>query len=760
MVLFMTMPASTSKRRFFSIPVFSPVTHCLIFKAVRVLCAGLPAICALSISNSAYAADNMDNTIDANQIETIEVLSKQKNSSNPSTNNLTYLGAYDSVNRLGQNFKKTEYPQQILNISHKKIEAQQANTLQDIAQLDTSLNQNYAPLGYQENFSLRGLPLNLDASYLLNGVPSSHRQIPNLSNKENIEVIKGSAALDSANASAGGVINYQTKRAKNIRAVQVHGQNTGEYGFSTDIGYKTENNGTNSTNNIFGYRLNTDYTKLKPYVKSATGEKYLLSLALDGKVDNFNWQFDADYQKHQQYSVPGYQLLGGENIPQNVKPQTMLNNPIWRKPVDTTAYNIGSKWGYTITPDLDITSSMQHSKTKIDDYVAFPYSFKNNGNYKLADYQSPDQTYRNNYADINLHYAFNLGQTKHKLNVGYSYLDFAKYAKNSITAGKEVRNIYNTDTVIQSYKATDEVLGDTYKNIQHKQSNILIRDVIEMGKLKIFLGGRFTQVKEKSFSGTSTPIGQEQSTTTINKFLPNIAALYQWQPDFSTYINYSKNVEIGRDADVLGYNSSYLPARINKNLEIGFNYACKICHIQGAYFDISRPYEYVNDAYTFVQEGKEKRKGLELNIASRWQYLNYGLNTTYYLNATQNNTSNTSINGANAVNVPKLQTYAWVDYRIPSIDGLSLNASMHYSAHKPVNKEASINIPSYTVWNTGISYNKKLNDSNIKMLKLRLGIDNVFNKNYWKDAGEAFGESYIHLGAPRTYKATLGLEFN
>ncbi len=747
-----------------SLPLSDKYLQRLVFKLVRAMFYSLSFASLSVLHNGAQAADNNAN-IDS--IDTVQVLANP-NTNISNINNLeqykkskTYLGEYNAINRFGQNTKRTEYPQQILNISSKKIEAQQANTLQDIAQLDSSLNQNYAPLGYQENFSLRGLPLNLDASYLLNGVPTSHRQIPNLSNKENIEVIKSSAALESANGSAGGSINYQTKKPKNIRAIQTYGQNTGEYGFSTDIGYKTENNAVNNANKYsFGYRFNTDYAKLKPYVKSATGEKYLLSLALDGQIQNLNWQLNTDYQTHKQYSVPGYELLDATSIPQNVKPETMLNNASWRKPVDTQSYNIGSKLNYVIMPNMHISGSLQHSNTKIDDYVAFPYSFNSNGNYKLGDYQSPDQTYRNNYADIYLNYNFDIGIIKNKFSLGYSYLGFDKYAKNSITAGKEVRNIYHVDDIIQSYKPTDEILGDTYKQIEHKQHNIMVRDVVEIEKLKLFLGGRFSHVKEKSFSGTSWPIGQEQNMANKHKFLPNVAMLYQWKPDFSTYINYAQNIEIGRDADVIGYNSNYLPARLNKSLEVGFNYACKICHIQGAYFSVSRPYEYVNDNYTFVQEGKEKRRGLELNIASRWQYLNYGLNNTYYLTATQNNTSMTNINGVNAVNVPKLQTYAWVDYAIPSIDGLHVNASMHYSAHKAVNKDATVNIPSYTVWNAGVSYRKNFNNANIKALNFKLGVNNIFNKYYWKDAGEAFGGSYIHLGAPRTYKATLGLEFN
>jgi outer membrane receptor for monomeric catechols len=216
---------------------------------------------------------------------------------------------------------ETQNKNPILNITkvnNKKIANIQATTLADVAKLDSSLNQNYAPIGYQENFSLRGLPLNLDASYLLNGIPSSHRQIPNLANKEQIEIIKGVDALGSVNGSAGGAVNYITKKAKDIKQVNTYAQGSGEYGFGLDVGKIYNDN--------FGYRVNLDYAKLKPYVKLATGEKYLASIALSGKQNKLSWQLDADYQYHRQYSVPGYQLLGGTDIPQNVEAETMLHN--------------------------------------------------------------------------------------------------------------------------------------------------------------------------------------------------------------------------------------------------------------------------------------------------------------------------------------------------------------------------------------------------------------------------------------------------
>ncbi len=682
------------------------------------------------------------------QIKVIEV-----NGVNKSNNKLNT----DNLDNIQNSLKNQNLLINANQVNNNKIVNIQANTLADVAKLDSSLNQNYAPLGYQENFSLRGLPLNLDASYLINGIPSSHRQIPNLANKEQIEIIKGADALESNNASSGGAVNYITKRAKNIKQFNSHVQGSGEYGFGLDIGkIYTQNLGFDS----LGYRLNLDYANLKPYVKTAVGEKYLASIALDGKKDKLSWQFDADYQHHKQYSVPGYQLLGGTAIPQNADTETMLNNADWIKPVDTKSYNAGTKIKYEFTPSINIQASLQRSVADIDDYVAFPYSFKTNGNYKLADYQSLNQKYTNNYAELSLNTVFDTAKIKHNFGIGYAFLDFSKSGSDSVSIGKEVRNIYHPDIVISPYTLTGEAVQPAYTQLKHQQNSIFIKDTLSINNTKLFLGGRFSFIDEKSFSGTSIPIGQEKSHINIYKFLPNIGILQNWDNHFSSYIKYAKNIEIGRNKDIIDYNSSYLPPRISRQTELGINYYYDNLNIKSAIFDIKRPFEYVEtNTFQFVQNGIEQRHGIELNLTNRWQNLNYGMGATYYLKASQKNTNIASYNNADAVNVPKFQGNLWAEYNIEAINGLSVNANISHTKAKAVTKDASVKVPAYTITDIGLRYNKRVNNAYINNINFRLGADNIFNKRYWKDAGEAFGESYIHLGAPRIYKASISFDF-
>ncbi len=650
------------------------------------------------------------------------------------------------INIFGQQFNKNLYPQQINSISSQDFKRKQAKTLFDVVQADSSVNSNYAPIGYQENYSIRGSTLNLDSSYMLNGAPITNRQIPNLANKQRIDIVKGISGangLQNVTINGGGAINYITKRPANVQQITIDAKTKAEYGIEADLGSKSDSG---------GYRINLDYHKLKPYVDTATGEKYLASVALDINRDKLKWQIDADYQEHKQYSVPGVQLLGGTNIP-DVSNKLMLNNPNWRKQVNTAALNLGNRLEYAFTPDSKISSNMQYSKTKIDDYVAFPYSFKSNGDYKLADYQAPDQTLTNKYIDLTFNTAFNTGELKHRATIGVSHFNFSKKNPTSITYAKEVRNIYNPEQIIQAYTLTGETIGSSYTSLKHQQNNIFVRDVIEYDKAQLFLGATFANVKE-----SANNINANIANVSINKFLPNIALVYGINDNFGVYTSYAKNLEIGRDADVIGYNSGYLPPKIAQQFELGFNYGNKLHKIQAAYFKNSKPFEYVDpSAYTYVQDGKELRSGLELNLSGKNldTLTNYGLSATYFLQATQKNTAINNYNNSKAVNVPKVKTSVWLEQAIPNIQGLYAGLAWNYEASKSVLYDASVKIPSYNTFDANLRYNQNYGKNNYTF---RLGIDNILDKKYFKDAGIAYGEHYIHYGAPRTYKLSMSVD--
>ncbi|MFX5757146.1 TonB-dependent receptor plug domain-containing protein, partial [Acinetobacter baumannii] len=76
--------------------------------------------------------------------------------------------------------------------------------------------ENYAPVGYYENFSIRGITLDPASAYRIDGLTVAGEQTIALENKERVEFLKGVAGLQAGVSSAGGLVNYVTKRPADV----------------------------------------------------------------------------------------------------------------------------------------------------------------------------------------------------------------------------------------------------------------------------------------------------------------------------------------------------------------------------------------------------------------------------------------------------------------------------------------------------------------------------------------------------------------
>lgn len=90
------------------------------------------------------------------------------------------------------------------------IADQQARLLSDVLKNDASVGESYAPVGYYENFVVRGFSLNSASSYKINGRTITGEQNVGLENKQQVELLKGLAGLQSGVSEPGGVVNYVT----------------------------------------------------------------------------------------------------------------------------------------------------------------------------------------------------------------------------------------------------------------------------------------------------------------------------------------------------------------------------------------------------------------------------------------------------------------------------------------------------------------------------------------------------------------------
>ncbi|MBK4998099.1 TonB-dependent siderophore receptor [Pseudomonas sp. S31] len=656
-------------------------------------------------------------------------------------------------------------PASVSVFTEQLLKDRQARLLSEVLSNDASTGDSYAPIGYYENFVVRGFSLNAASSYKINGSTISGEQNVALENKQQVELLKGLSGLQSGVSEPGGLVNYVTKRPENVRSVTVASNQSGERYIATDLG------GWLDSEQRLGVRANFAHEDIRTYVDDSDGKRDFASLAVDWNIsDAALLQLDAEYQTREQRSVAGYQLLGGTVVPSGIDPKDRLAEQSWSKPVKIDSLNLGSRFEYRFNDNWTGKLSASRSRVVIDDYSAFPWGcygaascassavpnyFSPEGDYDVYDYRSPDDTRRNDELQATLDGRFDSGPLRHELTLGSSALRRIVDRRDSVNEWVGTGNIYQP---LPDFAPTDVPLGHTYRRLDSRQYGLFFTDRLSYGEhWQAVLGGREVRLDEKTFDidGNTTRHTQRW------EFLPNVALIYKPRPDISLYTSYSKGLSLGGEAAWFTTNADeILPPTVSRQLEIGAKRDWRGLSLNAALFRISKAYQYSrpngDGTFTYVQQGKQENIGLELSANGRLTDQLQVSASAAAIRARIDDSGTDSYEGHQAINVPKFRASLHADYSIPGIKGLALLGGLRYSASKYASQAGNVKVDGYTVFDAGARYSM---DVEGYQTVLRLTVDNLFDKRYWRDAGEYMGDGYLFQGAPRTARLSATVSF-
>ncbi|MDH0304851.1 MULTISPECIES: TonB-dependent siderophore receptor [unclassified Pseudomonas] len=646
-------------------------------------------------------------------------------------------------------------PASVSVFSRQLLDDRQVRKLSEVLQSDASVGQSYAPIGYYENFNVRGFELNAASSYRINGQTIAGEQNVALENKQQVELLKGLSGLQSGVSEPGGLVNYVTKRPQDVRSVSVSSNEQGERYLATDLG------GWFGAERQFGLRVNLAHEDIRSYVDHADGKRDFASVALDWQISpNAVLELDAEYQHREQYSVPGYQLLGGTQLPHGIDPKDHLAWQSWAKPVQNDSLNLGGRFKYQFNEAWNGTLSASRSKVVIDDYSAFAWGssegafFGSNGDYDIYDFRSPDDTRRIDEAQAMLDGRFDALGVGHELTVGASAqrrtLDQRPYYNEWLGTG-------NIDSGAPALEPSGRAIGASERRLDSRQYGLFVSDRITFNEnWQTVIGAREVRLDEKTWKET----GEADRHTRQYQLLPNAALIYKPRPDTTLYASYSKGLSAGGTAPWFASNASEILApTLSRQLEVGIKRDWQGMSFSAALFQIRQAYQYArpegDGGFTYVQSGQQKNTGLELG-ASGWVTSKLQIQASAAaIRARVQNSDTDAYEGHQAINVPRLRAAVQADYALP-VPGLALLGGARYSASKYASQAGNVEVGGYTVFDIGSRYRTNIGGYDTV---LRLTVDNVFDKRYWRDVGDYLGDNYLFQGAPRTARLSASVSF-
>jgi len=720
----------------------------------------LLSVLTLATASVAWADDTTSSPSQVTPLATVKVKGKTDKGYRAESSQIDTFGSFG-------NAPLHDTPAAVTVITRDQLDDRQPRTLSEIAHSDAALGDNYAPVGYYQDISIRGFPLDLATGFRLNDMTITAEQLTPLEDKQQVEILKGLAGLEAGVVAPGGLVNYVSKRPADVHTVTVGTDSHGSQYTALDVGgWLTPN---------FGVRVNAAHEDMHSYVDHTNGRRSFISLAADWKIsDNATLQLDTDYQTSGQRSVSGYQLLGGTTLPPHPSSTQLLGYEPWQQPVGIHASNTTLRFNYRISDNWSAQLSGSHSHSVIDDNVAYAYGcfyaaacasgatpgyfFAPNGDYDIYDYRSPDDTRENDEARAVLKGSFDIGNVSNEVSLGTSAfrrtLDQRPYVYDYVGTA----NI--SEFTPPYYPMSPDQPGPSARTLTSWQHSVFGLDRMHFGEQwQILLGGRFVHLEERAYD----PYGVLQRDTRLSKVLPQAAVMWQPTTPLTVYVSYSENLSLGAQAPYWTSNGdAILPPLLSRQVEAGVKYAWSdALDLTAALYRIRQPYQFAQPSdtaagFTFVQEGIEEHTGLELNADGR---LTDNLRLTASLNFIQaeaHDTGTPAYEGHQVVNVPRARSAVYLDYRLPFANNLSVLGGWRYASANPATPNGLVSVPAYNVFDAGLRYTTKLDGH---ALIWRLNIDNLFNHFYWRDTGTSGGDSFLFPGAPRLARLSATLAF-
>lgn len=645
-------------------------------------------------------------------------------------------------------------PMQATIIDREQIDTVGAQRLADLTRFDPSATDAYNSYGYWDYLTVRGYVLDQRFNYRREGLPISAETSISLANKERVELLKGTSGIQAGTSAPGGLANYVVKRPtlEPLRRVTLGVGDRGSVEAAADLG------GRFGADGRFGWRLNLaaddvqpeidGYGHLRRRLAAVAGEWQLPGGArLEGEVE---------WSRQTGASLPGYSLLG-DALPAPRRPGNLNNQP-WSLPNVLEGLTGTLRYDQPLAAGWRWVTTAGSQRLKTDDRLAYPFGCYNaasdtyyedrycpNGDFDLYDFRSEGERRRLHAIESALQGQWQTGALRHELRAGLA----ASRLANRFHRG--AYNYVGTGNVDgRPVTPGDPSLTDDGTNRSERSTEFFANDRIDWGRgFATWLGLRHTRLHRESVrTDGSRATSYSQSLTT-----PWLAATWEWAPRQLVYASWGEGAE---SAVVPGRADRYpdaglaLPVLKSRQREVGVRGGGDRWRWSLAGFDIDRP-AITDNPPVYRIDGSNRHRGLEAEgqfDSGPWSLWGGAM----WLDAKRRGAADTALNGLRPVNVPRHTLKLRGSYDVAAVTGLALQAGLVHEGRRNVLEDGSIQLPSWTRVDAGASWRQALQGTR---LTWRVGIDNLFDRQAWKESPKQFGHYYLFPLEARTWRLSV-----
>lgn len=589
-------------------------------------------------------------------------------------------------------------------------------------------------------------------------------------NLSGIQVLNGLAGALYGPMTSAGVFNYTLKRPTDAPFASL------TEGYAS-LGTFTEQMDAGGRVGDLGYRLNIVRSDGESYVPESNTQRGLFSGAFDYHLNEDTvLEADVSHYNAQGYGLPGSIVYDGASTSSKSGSTILPSAPNAAKmgygqpgagtdlSSDTAVLKL--KHEFNDQWNIEVGGLYENAIRNLDGITNTMND--NAGNYSVV---------KNFTAVPHFDILSNEAALNGRVNL-FGFMNEVTIGTNGFINGQNNYNSpLNTPSLGSSNLANPAIFpqnntlshGPEYKAGELTEESIILADTFHFNKqwaVQAVVNTSF--FKSQSWLGSGALTSSQTANGVVS---PTVSLIYKPIDPLTFYATYASSVEQSDQAPTaanITNSGEFLAPYHDEEYEAGVKYALNkdfLITLDG--FRMTRPYatEVVDptnpNASTFQVIGTQRNTGAELFLQGAVTPDLTIFGGVTYIDARLVGTDDPTTDGKYVVGVPQFKSDVAFDYHPASFNGWAITAAVHYESQRAATNTNNSFAPSFATFDPGVRYTTEVMKHRVTT---RFQVLNVTNTQYYVSIADGNivgspGANTAYLGAPRTYMASMQVDF-